>query len=153
MARNELGSEVVQFVFAVILLLTLMFGTLYIVCYTSSAIMLSSELSRACLRLDAAGLAESPDKARFIAAEIAGESSQLKLGNIDVNDVRVETREKSAASPENSLQQRSKVASVSFSISYRLPVELSLEQVQNAALERRVVCSIENERVSEVSIS
>lgn len=153
MARDEFGSEAVQFVFAVILLLMLMFGALYVSCFTSTAAMMSSELSRACLRLDTASLAKSPDKGRFIAAEIAGESSQLNLACIEVSDVRVEMHKTVASWPGSGMQQRSDVASVSFSVSYRLPVELSIAQAQHAVLARHVSCSIENERVSEVSVS
>ena len=41
MAKGESGSEAVQFIFAIIALMTLLFGSLYISCYTTSASILS----------------------------------------------------------------------------------------------------------------
>lgn len=153
MVKNERGSEVVQFMFAIFALMTLLFGALYVACYTATASILSSELSQACLRLDTAALAASPDKARFIATELAGESSQLDYDSIQVSDISVNASQQSGFHSETSINQRAKVSSISFSVSYRLPVALSITNDQQGRLERHVVCSIEDERISEVSVA
>lgn len=153
MVKGESGSEAVQFIFAIIGLMTLLFGSLYIACYTTSASILSSELSQACLSLDTAGLAKSPDKARFVAREIADESSQLDFDSIQVSDVRIDVSNRLSPGESGGVDQRMKVSSVSFSVCYRLPLVLSVVGMKTGQLERRVFCAIENERISEVTVS
>lgn len=153
MARDEAGSEAVQFIFAVIALMAVLFGTLYGACYTTSASILSSELSQACLLLDTAGLAKAPDKARFVAREIADESSQLDVDSLQVSDVRIDVSNRVSAGGQGGIDQRTKVSSVSFSIRYRFPLVLSVADMESARLERRVFCAIEDERISEVTVS
>lgn len=153
MVHDESGSEVVQFVFAVIALMSLLFGTLYITCYTTSASILSSELSQACLRLDTAGLAKSQDKARFVARDIAGESSQLDFDSIQIDDVRIGLSKRASEGASGGISQRAKITSVSFSVHYRLPLVFSAAKAAQPQLERHVFCAIENERISEVTVS
>lgn len=150
MVRDESGSEVVQFVFAVMALMLLLFGAVYVTRYATSALILSSELSQACLRLDTSGLLAAADKQRYLAEEIAGESSQLALDAITINGVRVHAHEKNVASSWG-VEQRASIVSVSFDVSYGLPVGFGANE--RAMLERHVSCSIENERVSEVVVS
>ena len=152
MNRNEMGSEVVQFICAVFALLTVLFGSLYAACFVTTASVLSSELSRACVRLDVPGLSNAPDKARFVAGEIAGESSQLDFDSITIGNVNVSTREGSIPSGSK-IDQRSRVTTVSFDVTYRMPLSLGLAGVPQPLLSRSVSCSIESERVSEVAVS
>lgn len=153
MKNNESGSEAIQFIFAIVLLMLLLFGSLYIACYTASASIFSSELSQACLRLDTAGLAESRDKSRFVAREIVDESSQLDFESIQVDDVRIDLSNKSSEGIDGGVRQRAMISSVSFSVRYRLPLVFSVGDAMRPQLERRVFCAIENERISEVAVT
>ena len=56
MVLDERGSESVQFSFAAVLLIVVAFGIMQMAMMNAAAIMLSSELTPACMRLDGSGL-------------------------------------------------------------------------------------------------
>ena len=92
MVLDERGSESVQFSFAAVLLIVVAFGIMQMAMMNAAAIMLSSELTQACMRIDVSGLRTASDKESFVAEQILDESAQLRRSDLTVSGVRVESR-------------------------------------------------------------
>ena len=91
MVLDERGSESVQFSFAAVLLIVVAFGIMQMAMMNAAAIMLSSELTQACMRIDVSGLRTASDKESFVAEQILDESAQLRRSDLTVSGVRMES--------------------------------------------------------------
>ena len=98
MVLNERGSESVQFSFAAVLLIVVAFGIMQMAMMNAAAIMLSSELTQACMRIDVSGLRTASDKESFVAEQILDESAQLRRSDLTVSGVRMESSAREDAS-------------------------------------------------------
>lgn len=85
MVLDERGSESVQFSFAAVLLIVVAFGIMQMAMMNAAAIMLSSELTQACMRIDVSGLRTASDKESFVAEQILDESAQLRRSDLTVS--------------------------------------------------------------------
>lgn len=85
MVVDERGSESVQFSFAAVLLIVVAFGIMQAAMMNAAAIMLSSELTQACMRIDVSGLRTASDKESFVAEQILDESAQLRRSDLTVS--------------------------------------------------------------------
>ena len=133
MVLDERGSESVQFSFAAVLLIVVAFGIMQMAMMNAAAIMLSSELTQACMRIDVSGLRTASDKESFVAEQILDESAQLRRSDLTVLGVRALT-------------------SVSYDVSYKAPISLSGLR-DGGRLSRHVACAVVDERVTEVSLA
>ena len=86
----ERGSEIVQSVVAVPLVLLVVFATVQAGGMMLSVNRLTADLARACRQMDTAGLAFAVDRERFVADEVLGAATQLKPDLLTVSNVRSE---------------------------------------------------------------
>ncbi len=87
----ERGSEIVQSVVAVPLVLLVVFAaTVQAGGMMLSVNRLTADLARACRQMDTAGLALAVDRERFVADEVLGAATQLKPDLLTVSNVRSE---------------------------------------------------------------
>ena len=152
MVVDERGSESVQFSFAAVLLLVVAFGIMQAAMMNAAAIMLSSELAQACMRIDVSGLRAASDKESFVAEQILDESAQLRRSDLTVSGVRVESNAREDAFSVSGVSSRTALTSVSYDVSYRAPISLSGLR-DGGRLSRRVACAVVDERVTEVSLA
>ncbi len=152
MVVDERGSESVQFSFAAVLLLVVAFGIMQAAMMNAAAIMLSSELTQACMRIDVSGLRAASDKESFVAEQILDESAQLRRSDLTVSGVRVESNAREDAFSVSGVSSRTALTSVSYDVSYRAPISLSGLR-DGGRLSRRVACAVVDERVTEVSLA
>ena len=129
-----------QFSFAVVLLIIVAFGILQAAMMNAAAIMLSSELTQACIRIDVMGLRTASDKESFVAEQILDESSQLRRS--DLADVL----------HASGVSSRTAHTAVSYDVSYKAPIALS-GLCGDGRLSRHVTCMVVDERVTEVSLA
>lgn len=152
MVVDERGSESVQFSFAAVLLLVVAFGIMQAAMMNAAAIMLSSELTQACMRIDVSGLRAASGKESFVAEQILDESAQLRRSDLTVSGVRVESNAREDAFSVSGVSSRTALTSVSYDVSYRAPISLSGLR-DGGRLSRRVACAVVDERVTEVSLA
>lgn len=152
MVFDERGSESVQFSFAVVLLIIVTFGILQAAMMNAAAIMLSSELTQACIRIDVMGLRTASDKESFVAEQILDESSQLRRSDLAVSGVRVESTACENVLRASGVSSRTAHTAVSYDVSYKAPIALS-GLCGDGRLSRHVTCMVVDERVTEVSLA
>ena len=152
MVFDERGSESVQFSFAVVLLVIVAFGILQAAMMNAAAIMLSSELTQACIRIDVMGLRTASDKESFVAEQILDESSQLRRSDLAVSGVRVESTACEDVPHASGVSSRTAHTAVSYDVSYKAPIALS-GLCGDGRLSRHVTCVVVDERVTEVSLA
>lgn len=154
MKKSERGGEIVQFVVALPLLLLVVFSVVQLGSMTFAASRLSSEITRACRQLDAAGLERAVDKEAFVKAEILGSSSQLQAGSLQVSGVRWR-RESLSGEGElegGAIEERVVVVTVSFDVRYELPSVVAVPGLSGQALARSVEASLVEDHVVEVEV-
>ena len=117
MVLDERGSESVQFSFAAVLLIVVAFGIMQMAMMNAAAIMLSSELTQACMRIDVSGLRTASDKESFVAEQILDESAQLRRSDLTVSGVRVESNAREDAFSASGVSSRTALTSVSSDVS------------------------------------
>ena len=110
MVLDERGSESVQFSFAAVLLIVVAFGIMQMAMMNAAAIMLSSELTQACMRIDVSGLRTASDKESFVAEQILDESAQLRRSDLTVSGVRVESNAREDAFSASGISSRTAFA-------------------------------------------
>ena len=154
MRRNDRGGEVVQFVVALPLLLLVVFSIVQLGTMTFVASRLSSEITRACLQLDAAGLERAVDKEAFVKAEVLGSASQLKGSALQVSDVRWrrETRRSAKELEGGSIEERTIALEFSCVVRYELPSVVAVPGLSGQVLARSVKASLAEGRVVEVEV-
>ena len=152
MVFDERGSESVQFSFAAVLLIIVAFGIMQAVMMNAAAIMLSSELTQACMRIDVSGLRAASDRESFVAGQILDEFSQLRRSDLSVSGVKVESTAREDALPAGGLSSRTASTLVSYDVSYKAPISLAGFR-EGGRLSRHVTCAVVDERVTEVSLA
>lgn len=155
MNGSERGSEIVQFVVAVPLLLFAVFIVVQVGGMTLAASQVSSELSQAGRRMDAAGLARASDKEAFVKAEIVGAATQLRPDRLRVERVRVEDGRRRFSSDRAdgmSIEQRTSSIVLSYDVFYDLPSMLDAPGLSNQTLRRHVRCEIVSGKAVEVEV-
>lgn len=150
--REEKGSESVQFTFAALFLFAMVFGTLNLALMNTASATLSAELSRACLRIDVPGLQAAQDKEAFVREQLADGALALSSANLSVSNVSVRSRQRELpAASQDGVSQRSVVTSVAYDVAYTAPLAYGPAGAGDGRLCRHVACSVEDERVVEVS--
>lgn len=153
MKTCERGSEVVQFAVAMPLLLVVLFSIMQLAGMTLATSQVSSEITRACRQLDAAGFELATDKERFIKDGILGASTQLDSGRLRVEHVKWTSGKTKRGRPVREggvIEERSTVIAASYDVRYRLPAIADLPGLTGRVLERRVQCSFVDGRAIEI---
>lgn len=153
---GERGSEVVQFVVAVPLVLLVVFGTAQVSATVLSSAQLSSEITRACRLVDGVGIAQAPNKGEFIKAQIIGASTQLDAASIAVANVQMAQSDLPSSVEEGvigAVRREGSIVSLSYDVSYRVPSIVSLPGYSDQTLYRHVRCSVASGRVVELEVS
>lgn len=155
MSCRETGSEIVQFVCVMPLLLAIVFGIVQVALTMFSAEVFFSEVSQVTLRIDTAGLVAAKDKERFVADEIIGQVSQLDASSIAVKNVVVKTRRGGSAwnETDGALKTRLVDADVSFDVLYKPSSIVAIPGWPGEGFSRHVSFSCNEERAVEVQVS
>lgn len=155
MSVSERGSEVVQFVVTVPLLLFVVFAVVQVGGMTLAVSQVSSELTQAGRQLDVAGLELASDKEAFVKAGVMGASTQLKGDRLRVERVRVKqggSRFVREASDGMSIEQRTTSIVLSYDVSYDLPSFLDVPGLADQVLRRHVEAEFVSGRAVEVEM-
>ena len=148
--RGERGSEVVQFV---IVLLAVVFSIVQLAGMTLAASQLSSEITRACRQLDAAGFELAANKERFVEEGILGASTQLDPARLHVEHVSwtsERTKREQPVRDGGAIEEQSTVIEASYDVSYLLPAVADLPGLAGRVLKRHVRCSFVDGRAIEI---
>ena len=164
MSGCERGSEVVQAVVAVPLVLLVVFAVMQAGGMMLSTHRLTADLVRACRQMDAAGLLLARDKEAYLESELLGPASQLQPERLRIANVELEFYQEggSEGSPKveadppsdgrsPSIGQRASIARVSFDVAYDMPSLAMLPGLPGQTISRHLVCSRVESRVVEVS--
>ncbi len=153
MRTCERGSEVVQFVIVLPLLLVVLFSIMQLAGMTLAASQVSSEITRACRQLDVAGFELAADKERFIEEGILGASTQLDPDRLQVDRVgwtSERTKREGAVRDGGVIEEQATVVEASYDVRYRLPAIADLPGLTGRVLERHVQCSFVDGRAIEI---
>lgn len=153
MRESERGSEVVQFVIVLPLLLAMLFSIMQLAGMTLAASQVSSEITRACRQLDAAGFELAADKERFVKEGILGASTQLDPERLHVERVgwtSERTKRERAVRDGGVIEEQATVIAVSYDVRYRLPAIADLPGLTGRVLERNVQCTFTDGRAIEI---
>ena len=161
----ERGSEIVQSVVAVPLVLLVVFATVQAGGMMLSVNRLTADLARACRQMDTAGLAFAVDRERFVADEVLGAATQLKPDLLTVSNVRSEAlgarlapgATSRAAGEEGAgagagIVQRTDAVRVSFDVRYELPSLMAVPGLAHRTIARHVECEQLAGRIVEVEV-
>lgn len=150
----ERGSEVVQFVVVLPLLLLVVFAVVQIGGMTLVTSQLSSEITRACRQLDIAGLERAADKEAFLEAEILGASSQLKAELLQVDHVnwRREAKRSTDEGQALAIEQRTTAVMLSYNVRYEMPSLMQAPGLSGHVLMRTVESTFVEGRTIEVEV-
>lgn len=156
MNRNERGSEVIQAVVAVPLLLMVVFAVVQVGGMLLSINRVEADLMRACRHMDTGGLALATNKATFIEKEILGKAGQLVAERLNVENVvltrdakKKELADSSAGLP---VSQKTTGIWVAFDVSYDLPEVAVIPGLTGRTVTRSVVCLCVDDRLVEVGV-
>lgn len=160
---SERGSEVVQSVAAVSLVLLAVFAVVQAGGMMLSISRLTADLSRACRQMDTAGLALAADRERFVADEVLGSATLLKPELLRVENVTMSAAEErparafgagtvSSADADATVSQRTDAARVSFDVAYELPSLAAIPGLAHRTIARHVVCEHVEGKVVEVAV-
>lgn len=156
MNEQERGSEIVQFVVTVPLLLLALFATMQVGGMMLAISQVSSDIATACRQIDAAGLELAADKEAFLKSELLGEATQLIPANLQVSGVVLSrAHEKSAAAlaANEALVQRTGHLEVSFGVTYKLASLAAFPGLEGKVLKRTVTFGHVDGRVVEVEVT
>ena len=153
MTAPERGSEAVQFVIALPLLLLVVFGTMQLGGMELAASQLSSEITRACRQVDAGGLSQAADKEAFVKAGLLGASTQLSPDRLAVDAVqwRAVRDRREGPLPGGSVEERTDRGSLEYDVRYRIPSILALPGMGERSVARHVRSECVAGRVVELS--
>lgn len=153
--RPEDGNATLQFLFAVVFLMTLLFSGIQIGGMMLSANRLGTDLTRATYKVDAGGLMLASDKEAFVHDQIIAIGSELSSENLSVSDVRVTASNASSAGAVGAgagglteISQDTVSIEVSFDVSYAIPSIVDMPGLSGQTLSRHV----EFVRVGETTI-
>ena len=165
----ERGSEIVQSVVAVSLVLLVVFAAVQAGAMMLSVNRLTADLTRACRQMDTAGLVLAADRERFVADEVLGAATQLRPDLLTVSNVRAEELAtmqgvrlaamapsggagEEGARSDAGVVQRTDAVSVSFDVRYELPSLAAIPGLAHCAIARHVVCELMAGRIVEVEV-
>lgn len=165
----ERGSEIVQSVVAVSLVLLVVFAAVQAGAMMLSVNRLTADLTRACQQMDTAGLVLAADRERFVADEVLGAATQLRPDLLTVSNVRAEELAtmqgarlaagapsggagEEGARSDAGVVQRTDAVSVSFDVRYELPSLAAIPGLAHCAIARHVVCELMAGRIVEVEV-
>lgn len=154
--RPEDGNATLQFLFAVVCLMFVLFGGIQIGGMMLSANRLASDLTRAAYTVDAGGLMLASDKEEFVRDQIIGAgSSELSAECLSVSNVLVDTSRASktgaVGAGEGGLTEivsDAVMVEVSYDVSYVIPSIVDMPGLSDQTLTRHV----EFVRVGEMTI-
>ena len=143
----------VQFVIVLPLLLAVVFSIVQLAGMTLAASQLSSEITRACRQLDAAGFELAANKERFVEEGILGASTQLDPARLHVEHVSwtsERTKREQPVRDGGAIEEQSPVIEASYDVSYLLPAVADLPGLAGRVLKRHVRCSFVDGRAIEI---
>ncbi len=156
MRRAEHGSEAIQAVVAVPLILMVVFSIVQVGATMLTIDRLSADLGRACNQLDVGGLGLAEDKEAFVRMEVLGSATQLLPDRLQVDNVVFanSSRNKSVEGRRSNglVSQRTDAADVSFDVSYEIPVVFELPGLSHRVIARHVECRRVEGRIVEVEV-
>lgn len=156
MSGPDRGSEVVQFVLAVPLLLFMVFAIIQLGGMMLSANQLSADISRACRQLDVVGFESALNKETFIKEGILGKSTQLKESNLQVSAVQSKKDEQCLTGrlPDQGLvEQRTATTTLTYDVGYAVPSFLAVPGLSDGLLSRHVTCVYVDGRAIELALA
>lgn len=163
-SERERGSEMVQFLVVVPLVLLVLAAALQVGAVMLSIDRLTADVTRACRQLDAAGLSLAADKERFVKDELLGAATQLQPELLTVRDVRLSFDSDANSSlalahpgsVEDGLlviEERTSNGHFSFDVAYELPSLAAIPGMEHRSIARHVECARTEGRVVEVEVS
>ena len=172
MRQRERGSEIVQAVVAVPLVLLVVFAVMQVGAMMLSVNRLTADLTCACRQMDTGGLALAVNKEAFVQAEVLGAATQLVPERLRIERVILEFRQDEHTAPYekpvdagagapsaalhtggvSQLVQQTSVARVSFDVAYDLPALAAVPGLDHRTIARHVECARVEGTVVEVEV-
>ena len=174
MSERERGSEIVQAVIAIPLVLLVLFAVIQVGIMMLSINRLTADMVRACRQMDTAGLAVALDKEAFVATELLGASTQLQPELLHVSRVSLGFHEDEQASKfpqvektpggteapggvekvaNPALSQRTNLSDLSFDVTYEIPLLAHVPGLARTTISRHLECAQTNSRIIEVEVT
>ena len=144
----ERGSEIVQSVVAVPLVLLVVFATVQAGGMMLSVNRLTADLARACRQMDTAGLAFAVDRERNVRSEALGAVQGARLAPGATSRAAGEE----GAGAGAGIVQRTDAVRVSFDVRYELPSLMAVPGLAHRTIARHVECEQLAGRIVEVEV-